>query len=354
MDDEKKANDLAIDDQAHADVQSVTADEAFEAGAPDAGAGQDPDSSMVGTQKSDALRMRQKAIERIFKVQRLTMALDGRRGPGQPGHGMRSEHRGQGRVLALLALKPKMTQREMNGILDMSRQSLAELLARMERDGLVERQASQQDRRVMEVSLTEKGMDAAKRSGDRRSPAVAALDALSDEEVVQLNGLLDHVVESMRAALPADFAEHERRMREFMNMRGHGAAPDRFGQAGKCGPAGEPGDRDGGVGAPRGFGDSGCAGARADAADDGHHHRHCHGHHGHGHEHHGHGHHGYGYGPSCGPDRDPHVRGFEGGPHVATPRHAGFGEGGPHVATPRHAGFGEGGPHLAGPRPGMW
>jgi hypothetical protein len=69
--------------------------------------------------------------------------------------------RGQGRVLALLAVKPETTQRELSFLLDMRQQSLSELLAKLEEKGFVTREKSEQDGRVTVVKLTEAGAAAA-------------------------------------------------------------------------------------------------------------------------------------------------------------------------------------------------
>ncbi|MDR0284934.1 MAG: MarR family transcriptional regulator, partial [Propionibacteriaceae bacterium] len=54
---------------------------------------------------------------------------------------------GQGRVLALLKLKPEMTQRELTFLTGLTRQSLAELLNKLEAQGLLTREPSTADRR---------------------------------------------------------------------------------------------------------------------------------------------------------------------------------------------------------------
>ena len=46
-------------------------------------------------------------------------------------------YRGQGRVLAILKMKPEISQKELTYLLNMSKQSLAELLAKLERSGYI-------------------------------------------------------------------------------------------------------------------------------------------------------------------------------------------------------------------------
>lgn len=65
--------------------------------------------------------------------------------------------RGQGRVLSILKMKPEITQKELLFLLNMSKQSLAELLSKLEKNGFILRQPSPTDRRVSLITLTEKG-----------------------------------------------------------------------------------------------------------------------------------------------------------------------------------------------------
>ena len=82
-------------------------------------------------------------------------------------------HRGQGRVLSILRLKPEITQRELTYLLDMSKQAIGELLSKLESCGYITRTPSQEDGRVMLVQLTESGkaasqtMDPAEDGGDQ-------------------------------------------------------------------------------------------------------------------------------------------------------------------------------------------
>ena len=68
-------------------------------------------------------------------------------------------HRGQGRVMALLKMRPEISQKELAYLLDIRPQSLGELLAKLERNGYIERSASEEDRRGMNIRLTEAGVD---------------------------------------------------------------------------------------------------------------------------------------------------------------------------------------------------
>ena len=139
---------------------------------------------------------------------------------------------GQGRVLALLRLQPETTQRELTFLMGMSRQALAELLGKLEAKGLVEREASTTDRRVVVVRLTDAGREAQQQARAAAEPT-DLLDVLDDDEVATLAGLLARVQTRVHAELGAKVA-----------ARGGRPGPgERRGPGG--GPRGERGPRGG-------------------------------------------------------------------------------------------------------------
>ncbi len=97
--------------------------------------------------------------------------------------------RGQGRALALLNMQGEMRQRDMGFILNIRPQSLGEVLAKLERSGLITRRTSEKDRRVLLVSITEKGR-ACVRSCKPPFPDVD----LSDEELEQFSSMLERII----------------------------------------------------------------------------------------------------------------------------------------------------------------
>lgn len=118
-----------------------------------------------------------------------------RRGKGGP---FGDPHRGQARVLALLRLKPEISQRELGYLLDIRPQSLGELLGKLEKSGYIARTPSAEDRRVMRVTLTEAGEAAARETGERQPEADMAFAALTEEEQAKLAALLDKVIAALR------------------------------------------------------------------------------------------------------------------------------------------------------------
>lgn len=106
-------------------------------------------------------------------------------------------------VLVTLKKAGALSQAELARLLEVEQSSMAQLLNRMERDGLVERVADPADRRSRLISLT----DTAARqlpSGKSVMEAVSrqALAGFSAEEKQQLASLLLRVNENLDAALP--------------------------------------------------------------------------------------------------------------------------------------------------------
>ncbi|GAB3165034.1 hypothetical protein GCM10027059_22110 [Myceligenerans halotolerans] len=197
--------------------------------------------------------VRQEAAQRLVAVGMLQKhqmwrgRMPGRRAPWQ------DPSQGQGRVLALLKLQPETTQKELTFLLGMSRQALAELLAKLEKQGLVEREPSADDKRVVVVRLTAAGHEA--EQAEEHSPAGDLLDALEDDEVERLSGYLGRILERAESEYGDEFGE---RREAFEEMRrrggfgpggfgpggfpgGYGGRPGRGGRRGRPGPHGRPG-----------------------------------------------------------------------------------------------------------------
>ena len=105
-------------------------------------------------------------------------------------------HRGQGRVLALLKLKDKISQKELSSILDIRSQSLGELLAKLERKGYITRTPSENDRRVMEIQLTDIGMRAAEQDEPGKGKP-DFFECLDDEEKEILKGYFSRMISKL-------------------------------------------------------------------------------------------------------------------------------------------------------------
>ncbi len=103
-------------------------------------------------------------------------------------------YRGRGRILSLLRENPTTSQKELANQLDISKQALAELLLKMERAGLITREAAEWDRRVQKITLTEEGKRAADAVSSEHSALPELLTDLTPEELPELNAMLSRVV----------------------------------------------------------------------------------------------------------------------------------------------------------------
>ena len=94
-------------------------------------------------------------------------------------------------ICALLKHGDAMPQRELMNMFDLKAGSLSEVLAKIERDGLIERTRDPQDRRQLIVRLTSEGHEQAEREqADREQFRAEALTCLTAEERTQLEDML--------------------------------------------------------------------------------------------------------------------------------------------------------------------
>ncbi len=110
--------------------------------------------------------------------------------------------RGQGLVLRILAEEDGLAQSEITERLDIRPSSLGELVTKLERNGYVERRQNENDKRVINVFLTEKGREAeSKFVNPRRAAAKSWFAGLTEEEKAELSELLEKAIASMETAL---------------------------------------------------------------------------------------------------------------------------------------------------------
>ena len=103
-------------------------------------------------------------------------------------------YRGQGRALSILAEHGQMPQHELCAQMGVRPQSLAEIVAKLERGGYIERHVSPTDGRVQIVHITESGL-ACLQNGQR----TASFDCFSDDEIRQFIDYLRRASESIEA-----------------------------------------------------------------------------------------------------------------------------------------------------------
>lgn len=124
------------------------------------------------------------------------------------GHHNNFEHsapldptRGRGRIIAMLKIKDGLSTKELSQVLGIRVSSLNETLAKMEKDGLVERKPSDTDKRVILIYLTEAGHAVEVEDRDDAS----MLDGFSDEELEQLSDYVSRMLKNVEGSFDEDF-----------------------------------------------------------------------------------------------------------------------------------------------------
>ena len=105
------------------------------------------------------------------------------------------EKTGQKRILTTLLRFGNKTQRELQRIKDIKSASLSEILAKIEAEGFIARMKSDEDKRQVELRLTEEGRKTAVRYKEEYACMAKELfEDLTDEEKEQLFTLLEKLV----------------------------------------------------------------------------------------------------------------------------------------------------------------
>jgi DNA-binding MarR family transcriptional regulator len=142
---------------------------------------------------------------------------------------LRNPHRGQGRVLSILKMKPEISQKELTYLLDMSKQGLAELLDKLEKNGYIKRETVEEDRRSFNIKLTEEGAAVIGEMDDMPLDLDKVFDCLSDEEMAKLYEYLKRVIKCLEDQLPSDdYDLHKQMMERFMEHYLQGNNVDDF------------------------------------------------------------------------------------------------------------------------------
>jgi DNA-binding MarR family transcriptional regulator len=103
---------------------------------------------------------------------------------------------GQGRILGFLLRRERIPQREMQELLGVQAGSLSEILSKLEAGGLISRTPNEDDRRSMDIVMTEEGGRIAQESEVHRQQRRETLfQALSEEEKRTLAALLEKLNE---------------------------------------------------------------------------------------------------------------------------------------------------------------
>ena len=110
---------------------------------------------------------------------------------------------GQGRILTLLLENGTMTQRELITITGRRSATLSEQLENMEQAGYITRKRNEQDKRNVDVTLTQIGIVAAEDAVKCREALSHDLfDQFSEEEKKQFDLCLERMVQQLRSREP--------------------------------------------------------------------------------------------------------------------------------------------------------
>lgn len=139
-------------------------------------------------------------------------------------------YREQSRLLMLIAENDGVIQRDLAEEMDVRPSSMTEMLAKMERMGLVQRRQDEKDQRVMHIFLTEQGKNEAEKSrGVTEKVTDALFEGLTDDEIktmLELTEKLSRHLESMDSAVlesnnPHNCHHHGYALRHDFNGRFH-------------------------------------------------------------------------------------------------------------------------------------
>ncbi len=97
----------------------------------------------------------------------------------------RNQAQGQGRLLNILFHKGSITQRKLMDIMDIRSASLSELLGKLEANGYIVREQNADDRRIVDITITDEGRVKAKEMKQRRIRMAESLFAVLDEDEKQ-------------------------------------------------------------------------------------------------------------------------------------------------------------------------
>ncbi|WP_458456880.1 MarR family winged helix-turn-helix transcriptional regulator [Methanobrevibacter sp.] len=124
----------------------------------------------------------------FYKFSMINEILDQRNKKQNPE--MKSITKGQGRLIAFLKRKDRLSTKELSEILNISVTSLNETLNKMEQKNFIKKVPSQKDKRILLIELTEEG-----RNLEFKSPRdIDIFDTLSEQEKENLNDYLNRLL----------------------------------------------------------------------------------------------------------------------------------------------------------------
>lgn len=128
---------------------------------------------------------------------------------GRAWHGASVGKSSQNRILHILSKAERMTQRELTAQLGIQPGSASEIIKKLETAGLITRQSNSEDRRTVDIALTDAGRVQAEASSAQHANHTL-FDVLSEEEKQQLLTLLEKLSQDWRHRFRGeDRSEHK-------------------------------------------------------------------------------------------------------------------------------------------------
>ncbi|WP_295616717.1 MarR family winged helix-turn-helix transcriptional regulator [uncultured Methanobrevibacter sp.] len=121
---------------------------------------------------------------------------------------MKSVTKGQGRLIAILKMKDKISTKALSEILNISASSLNKTLNKLEQQGFVRKVPSAEDKRILLIELTEKGRNLELKNYDD----IDIFDSLSEEEKENLNEYLNILIKSIHKKFKEENPERYERI----------------------------------------------------------------------------------------------------------------------------------------------
>lgn len=149
---------------------------------------------------------------------------------GRAGHGSSDGKSSQNRVLHILSKTERMTQRELTAQLGIQPGSASEIIKKLESAGLITRQSNSEDRRTVDIALTEAGKAQAEASSTQNT-GHTLFGSLTEEEKQQLLALLEKLGQDWHNRFHGEYRrerrQHEKRGRKggHDDQGGHDAEP---------------------------------------------------------------------------------------------------------------------------------
>lgn len=141
---------------------------------------------------------------------------------GRAGHGSSDVKSSQNRILHILSKSGRMTQKELTEQLGIRPGSASEIIKKLESAGLITRQSNSEDRRTVDIALTDAGRAQAEASSSQNTKHTL-FDVLSEEEKQQLLALLEKVSQDWHNRFRGEGRAEHRHHEKGDHKEGHGS-----------------------------------------------------------------------------------------------------------------------------------